>query len=72
MIGSGGSVFASIEEFAEFVGKFFVMFGRILAGLGSDFDGEQVHDNAVFIGRPNACVFAKERCARRLFTAEAH
>ena len=72
LFGRGGRIFTRIVENAVLVGKFFVMFGRILAGLSGNFNGEQVHNDTVFIGRPNACIFAQERRAGRLFAAEAH
>ena len=48
------------------------MLRRILARLRGDLDCKQVHDDAVFVGRPNRTVVAQERCSRRLLAAEAH
>src|SRR5687768_12575480 len=48
------------------------MFARILLGPRRNLRGKQIHNQTVFIRRPDCPVAAKETCARTLFTAEAN
>src|SRR4030095_6523468 len=48
------------------------MFARIFLGPRRNLRGKQIHNQAVFIRRPNGTIAPKETCARTLFTAEAN
>src|SRR5688572_22385218 len=48
------------------------MFAGIFLGPRGNLRGEQIHNQTVFIRRPDSTVAAKETCARTLFTAEAN
>src|SRR5688572_2566559 len=48
------------------------MFARIFARLGRYLRGKEVHNQTIFIRRPDGTVAAKKTCARTLFTAKAN
>src|SRR5688500_20330585 len=48
------------------------MFARIFLGPRRNLCGKQIHNQAIFIRRPDGTVTPKETCARTLFTAEAN
>src|SRR4030095_3111857 len=48
------------------------MFARIFLGPRRNLRGKQIHNQAVFIRRPDGTVAPKETCARTLFTTEAN
>src|SRR5215216_2640518 len=48
------------------------MFARILLSPRRNLRGKQIHNQTVFIRRPDGAVVAKETCARTLFTAETN
>ena len=47
-----------------------VQLGRVAAGAGGDLQRQQVHDDAVLVGRPHRAVAAQERGARALLAAK--
>src|SRR6188474_1246070 len=48
------------------------MFAGIFLGPRRNLRGKQIHNQTIFIRRPDGTVAAKETCARTLFTAEAN
>src|SRR4029453_4706492 len=48
------------------------MFARIFLRPRRNLRGKQIHNQTIFIRRPDGTVAAKETCARTLFTAEAN
>jgi hypothetical protein len=47
------------------------VFARILARASRDLGRQQIHDRAVFVGRPHGAVVPEEACAGTLLTTEA-
>src|SRR5678815_5099067 len=48
------------------------MFTRIFLGSRRNLRRKQIHNQTIFIRRPDGTVAAKETCARALFTTEAN
>src|SRR4051812_48247078 len=47
------------------------MLAWILAGDSGNFRGEQIHDGAVLVRRPNGAIATQEACSGTLLAAEA-
>src|SRR5512138_3622433 len=48
------------------------MFARIFSGPRRNLSGKQIHNQTIFIRRPDGTIAAKETCARTLFTAKTN
>ena len=66
----GRSVDALVPRFAEALNLLLMQLGRVLTGLGGDFSGQQVGNQAVLIGGPHAAILAQEAHAGALLAAE--
>src|SRR5262249_15146045 len=67
----GWRIDTGIHGSAQLMRQVGVQLGWISPGLRHDFNGEQIHDDAVLLGHPYCSVTPQERSARALFASEA-
>src|SRR4029453_17865335 len=71
LLGRRGRVDTLVKGHAELACELLVVFARILARAGRDLGCQQIHDRAVFVGRPYSAVVPQEAGAGTLLTTEA-
>ena len=71
LLGRGGGVNARVIRRPEFRDERLEVLARVLAGARGDLRRQQVHDEAVLVGRPDGAVAPQEARPGALLPAEA-
>src|SRR4051812_38078656 len=71
LLGRCRSVDPCVERRAELLGKATVMLAGLLAGAGGDLGRQQIHDQPVLVGRPDAAIVPQKTGAGTFLAAEA-
>ncbi len=66
----GGGIHSSINGAAELLLQRLIMLAGVSSGLGRDFGGQQVEDDAILVGRPHRAIHAQEAGSGAFLAAE--